>query len=111
MEKKVVFLISSLPFGTLNNYEALRASISFINHNIAIIWKDEGVNFPLKSVDKTMTKTFFRLADDMGVDLYVSEEDLSKINLAHLELEDGIKKIGRDAMIDTIRDAEVVITF
>jgi sulfur relay (sulfurtransferase) DsrF/TusC family protein len=111
MEKKIVFLISSPPFETLNNYEALRASISFIDHAVAIIWMDEGVNFTLKSVDKTMTKTFLRLADDMEVGLYVSEEDLLKKNLDHLELEDVIKKIDQEDILITLRDADIVMTF
>ena len=111
MEKKIVFLISSSPFETLNNYEALRASISFIDHQVAIIWKDEGVYYTLKSVDKNMTKTFLRLAKDMEVELYVSEEDLLKNNLDHLELEDVIKKIDQEDSIITLRDADVVMTF
>lgn len=110
-EKKVIFLISSSPFATLNNYEALRAAISFIDHTISIIWRGEGVNFTLKVVEKTMTKTFLRLAENLDLELYVSEEDLLEKSLDHMELENGIKRINRDDMINALKVADVVITF
>ena len=111
MEKKVVLLISSPPFVTLNNYEALRASISLIDHRVAIIWKDEGVHFTLKSVNKATTKNLLRLAEDLEIDLYVSKGDLMKRSLDHLELEGMIKKIDQECLLNTLRDADVVLTF
>ena len=110
-EKKVVLLISSSPFSTLNTYEALRSSISFIDHEVKIIWKGEGVHFPLKSVDKTMTKTFLRLANDMEIELYVSEKDLAEKGLEGKELEEDIKIMTRNDLIEALNDADIVMTF
>lgn len=110
-EKKVVLMISSSPFSTLNTYEALRSSISFIDHEVKILWSGEGVHFTLKSVEKTMTKSFLRLANDMEIELYVSEKDLTEKGLAGKELEEDIKIMTRNDLIEALNDADIVMTF
>ena len=65
----------------------------------------------MKSVDKTMTKTFLRLANDMEIELYVSEKDLLEKGLVDMELEEDIKTTTRDDLIEALNDADIVMTF
>ena len=41
-EKKIVIIINSSPFNSLNNYEALRSCMSFFDHETTIIWRKNG---------------------------------------------------------------------
>ena len=104
-------MISSSPFSTLNTYEALRSSISFIDHEVKIIWQGEGAHFPLKSVDKTMTQTFLRLANDLEIELYVMEDDLIDRGLEKEDLEEEITMMSQDYLIETLNDSDIVMTF
>ena len=89
-EKKIVFLVSSSPFSTLNNYEALRASLSLFDHQVSIIWREDATHFTKKTVDKTMTKALLRLAEDMEVELYIVKEDLIERGIDETQLEPQI---------------------
>jgi len=111
MEKKIAILISSSPFGTLNNYEALRSSIAFYDHSLQVIWVEDGVYFTLKSTDKTMTQSFLRLADDLGIKLLVVDEDLAERGLRDSQLMPEIQVIDKGEYFDVLSDADVVLSF
>jgi sulfur relay (sulfurtransferase) DsrF/TusC family protein len=110
-EKTIVFLISSSPFKSLNNYEALRSTISFIDHDVFIIWRSEGVFYALSSVDKTRTRNFLRLAKQLDFKLFVALEDLREKGLDDYEIEPTIKPIDDEGLLNTICSADVVFTF
>jgi sulfur relay (sulfurtransferase) DsrF/TusC family protein len=110
-EKTIVFLISSSPFKTLNNYEALRSTISFIDHDVNIIWKSEGVFYTLNSVDKSKTRNFLRLAKQLEFKLFVALEDLREKGLEDCEIEPIITPIENEGLLNTICSADVVFTF
>jgi sulfur relay (sulfurtransferase) DsrF/TusC family protein len=111
MEKKIVILISSSPFGTLNNYEALRSSIAFYDHSLQVIWADNGVFFTLDSTDKTMTRSFLRLASDLGINLLVVDEDLAERGLRSSQLMPEVQVINKGEYIDALTHADVVLSF
>ena len=110
-EKKIVFLVSSSPFSTLNNYEALRASLSLFDHQVSIIWREDATHFTKKIVDKTMTKALLRLAEDMEIELYVVKEDLMERGIDETQLESQIKTIRDGDLVSLIKSADVVINF
>lgn len=110
-EKKIVFLVSSSPFSTLNNYEALRASLSLFDHQISIIWREDATHFTKKTVDKTMTKALLRLAEDMEIELYVVKEDLMERGIDETQLESKIKTIRDGDLVSLLKSADVVINF
>jgi len=110
-EKKIVFLVSSSPFSTLNNYEALRASLSLFDHQISIIWREDATHFTKKTVDKTMTKVLLRLAEDMEIELYVVKEDLMERGIDETQLESQIKTIRDGDLVSLLKSADVVINF
>ena len=110
MEKKVVFHIKSSPYQTLNNYEALRASISCFEHKVCVLWMEDGVYLPLKRSDKKLTQPFIRLSEDMGVTLHVNETDLVDRGLNKDDLVPEAKPIDRNKALEMLLDADFVIT-
>ena len=110
-EKKIVFLISSSPFSTLNNYESLRTSISLFDHQVSVIWMGEATHFTKISVDKTMTKAFLRLAKDLEIELYVVQADLDERGIDTNLLEPMIKTIKNEDLVSLITSANIVMNF
>lgn len=111
MEKKLVTLISSSPFGELNNYEALRSSIVFYDHNLWVVWIQDGVYFTLETTDKTKTQPFLRLACDLSIKLQVVREDLVERGLSDSKLMQGIHVIDNSEYIDLLSNADVVMSY
>lgn len=111
LEKNVLIVISSSPFRSLNCYEALRASISIINHMVKIVWTQQGVYSALKSSKNKMTQPLVRLADDMDIELFVYEKDLEKRNLQDKELVANIAKISHEDFLRELLDSDIVMTF
>ena len=110
-EKNIVFLVSSSPFSTLNNYEALRSSLSFFDHQVSIIWRGDATHFTKNTVEKKMTKNFLRLALDMEIELYAVKEDLIERGIIETELEPQIKSIIKEDLISLLASADVVLNF
>lgn len=110
-EKRIVFLISSSPFSTLNTYEALRASISIFEHQVTVIWRGDATHYTGDSVEKTMCKPFLRLAEDMDIELYVFESDLGKHGLDESQLDSRIKPVNDDDFISILGSADYVMRF
>jgi len=111
MEKKIVILISSSPFGELNNYEALRSSIVFYEHSLWVLWIQDGVYFTLESTDKKRTQQFLRLASELGVKLQVVREYLIERGLDDSELMPEVLVIDRCEYIDLLSNVDLVMSF
>lgn len=109
--KQIVFLISSSPFSTMNNYEALRASLALFDHQVKIVWRDAAVFFTIKTLEKKMTKALLRLADDMEIEMFVNKEDLKEKGIEDSELDSHIKSIDNSSLISILMAADLVITF
>jgi sulfur relay (sulfurtransferase) DsrF/TusC family protein len=110
-EKKIVFLISSSPFSTLKNYEALRSSLSLFDHQVSVIWRNDATHFTKNAVDKTMTKAILRLAEDMDIELYVVENDLMQKGIDSKLIEPQIRPINNDTLISILASADIVMNF
>jgi len=110
-KKNVIIMITSPPFVTLNNYEALRTSIGIIDHKVSVIWMGEGVYCAIKAVDNTLTRSFIRLFEDIDVDLYVDKHDLGERGLEDEELIPEVKPKERTGVLDLICRSDVVLTF
>ena len=111
IEKKIVFLIKYFPYNTLNSYEALRAAISCFEHEVFVLWMEDGVYLPTKRSDHTLTEPFLRLSGDMGVTLYVDEDDLKERGLSSEDLTPQTKPIEKTRAIALLRGADFVMTF
>ena len=95
----------------MNNYEALRASLSIFDHQVTIIWREDAVHFTSSSVEKIMTKPLLRLADDMEIEMFVTKEDLNEKGIDESQLDPYIKSIDYPDMISILGAADVVINF
>jgi len=92
MEKKIVILISSSPFGKLNNYEALRSSMVFYEHSLWVLWIQDGVYF-------------------IGVKLQVVREYLIERGLGDSELMPEVLVIDRCEYIDLLSNVDLVMNY
>ena len=110
-EKNVTILIASPPFRNLNGYEALRASIGLIDHEVKIIWVQDGVYSALQATKNKMSTPIMTLAEDMGIELYVDEKDLQDRNLQDQELADVVEAMPHEAVLANMHEADIVITF
>lgn len=110
-DKNVVIMITSTPLATLNNYEALRTSIALIDQKVSIIWREGGAYNALKAIDHTLTYPFIRLFEDLDINLYVDEHDLSERGLEDAELIPEVKTLERTGVLELICGADVVLTF
>ena len=111
MEKNIIFLVKSTPFVTLNNYEALRTSISLFDHKICVIWSNDGVFFPLKSSDKMMTQPFLRLAKDLDIRLIVDLNDLACRGFTSNEVINEVELMIHEKILEKLAKANIVISF
>jgi len=102
-EKKIVIIINSSPFNSLNNYEALRSCMSFFDHETTIIW--------LNSVDNSATKPFIRNFDAMDINLYVDGQDIEERELQSEDLIPEVEKLQRSDVLKIIKNADVVLSF
>ena len=96
---------------TLNNYEALRSTIGLFDHEVSVIWINDGVFFTVKSTTDDKTEVFLRLAKDMEIKLYVNLDDIISRGYDENSLKNDIKPINSHYFNDIIKDSDVVITF
>jgi sulfur transfer complex TusBCD TusB component (DsrH family) len=111
IEKNVTYLVSSSPFQTLNNYEALRSTIGLFNHEVSIIWIDDGVFFTLKTTNDDRTLPFLRLVQDMEINLYVFIDDLSIRNIDICSVNDIFIPINEKVFNQIIKYSDVIMSF
>jgi sulfur relay (sulfurtransferase) DsrF/TusC family protein len=110
-ENKLVILINSLPFSTLNNYEALRSCMTFFDHEVTVIWRNNGVYNALIKVDNTLTKPFIRNFDVMDINLYVDNKDLEERGLDDEELIPEVKRLKRNDVLKKITNSDIILSF
>ena len=110
-EKKIVIIINSSPFNSLNNYEALRSCMSFFDHETTIILRKNGVYCSLNSVDNSATKPFIRNFDAMDINLYVDGQDIEERELQSEDLIPEVEKLQRSDVLKIIKNADVVLSF
>jgi sulfur relay (sulfurtransferase) DsrF/TusC family protein len=109
--KNIAILISSSPFATLKNYEALRLAISLYDHKVSIIWRGDGVYFPIESTDKTKTQPFIRLTKDLDISLYVDGDDAKRRGIKEDDFISEVKVLGRLRCLEILSGSHHVISF
>lgn len=111
VEQNIVIIINSSPFNSLINYEALRTCMSFFDHEVTVIWRNNGVYNALNRVDNSATKPFIRNFDVMDINLYVDSQDLQERDLQGEDLISEVEKLARSDVIDAINNADLVLSF
>ena len=110
-EYKIVIIINSSPLNTLNNYESLRTCMAFFDHEMKVIWRNNGVYNALNKVDNSSTKPFIRNFEVMDIELYVDGQDLEERGLQGEDLIPEVQKLGRSDVMKAINNADVVLSF
>jgi len=111
-EKNIVIMVTSSPFATLNNYEALRISIGIVDHcKVSIIWKGNGVYNAIKTIDDRFIHHFIRLCEHINISLYVDKNDFSERSLKGEELVPSVRLLEREEVLELICKSDVVLTF
>ena len=110
-EKNLLVIIKSQPFTKLNYYEALRVGVGLWDHDVTILWRDEGVYATIKNADRTLTEQFFKELPGLDTELLVDEEDLVVRGFTSDDLVDGIQPVGKDVIRGFIEKAEASLVF
>ena len=108
---KIIFLIRSTPFQELNNYEAMRASIAFYDHEVTIAWMGDGVYYPLKTSDKSNTQSILRLFKDLNIRLIVDADELLQRGYSNKDIIPEVDPVPHSEVILTLAQADSVLRF
>jgi sulfur relay (sulfurtransferase) DsrF/TusC family protein len=111
MGKKIVFLIQSTPFRDLNNYEAMRASIALIDHDVTVVWMGDGVFYPLKASDKSNTEPILRLFKDLNIRLMVDADELALRGYTSQDVITEAELKSQNEIVDILARADSVLSF
>ena len=111
MGKRIVFLIRSTPYRDLNNYEAMRASIAFFDHEVTVAWLGDGIFYPLKCSDKGNTQPMLRLFKNLNIRLLVDADELSLRGYTSQDLIAVVQALPRNEIIETLVQADSVLSF
>jgi len=101
-EKKMLIIIKSRPFTSLNYYEALRTAVGLWDHEVKVLWMGEGVYAALDRADKTLTGKFLADLPDLDIEMYVDEEALTAKGLTEDKL------VGSAALADQSKVKELL---
>lgn len=110
-EKNLLVIIKSQPFTKLNYYEALRVGVGFWDHEVTILWRNEGVYATIKNADRTLTEQFFKELPSLETALLVDEEDLAVRGFTSDDLIEGIQPVSKDVIRGVIEKAEASLVF
>jgi len=58
MEKRLVIVVKSKPYTTLNTYEALRLAMGLWEHEVSVVWMGDGVYALLGAADMSLDGVF-----------------------------------------------------
>lgn len=114
--KKIAIVIRALPFNTIRNSEALRCAVGLTieeENQIQVFFIDDGV-WTASSLDCNAAKNndldkHVETLEMLGVELIVEQEALIKRDIKVYR--EGIIAMQREAINQTIKEADVVIAF
>jgi sulfur relay protein TusB/DsrH len=109
--KKILIIVKSKPFSQINYYEALRVAVGLWEHEINIIWMEDGVYALLKDADKTLTEKFFKEFPEMEINLFVENEALKKRGFKSDEIYPNVEAIDTKRISDLILEAQASLVF
>ena len=110
-EKKVLIIIKSRPFKSLNYYEALRTAAGLWDHKVNVLWLGEGAYSALKANDKTLSGKFLVDLPDLDIGLYVDNDSLKKKGFKEEDLVENCQIADEDKILSLLNSAEVTLVF
>lgn len=114
-EKHVLITFNRAPFGSVHYTEGLRAAVgvtSGIDENtVDVVFLGDGVYFTLADVDRSDTALYLGTLAKLGYALKVERESLTARGIAEQNLARDVEVIGREQVLDLIRQADLNVDF
>jgi len=110
-EKRLLIIIKSKPYTTLNSYEALRVAIGLWEHEVAILWMGDGVYNLLKDADHTMTTHFHSDFPDLDIETYVEEAAITTRSMGKEDLIQNMVYADEEKITDLLMEVEASLVF
>jgi sulfur relay (sulfurtransferase) DsrF/TusC family protein len=113
--KRVVLVLRNTPLNHIKNLEAFRLGLGLtLSHNeVTVALVDAGVfngiELRPEIVDRPQVASFLGLYDDVGIRTLAEKESLERYGVAALRK--GVEVVERAAIVEAIRQADVVIPF
>jgi sulfur relay (sulfurtransferase) DsrF/TusC family protein len=113
--KRVVLVLRRTPLNHIKNLEAFRLGLGLTlsNLDVTVVMVDEGVFNAIEMkpeiVDRPQVDSFLNYYEDVGVQLLAEREALDKYGVNTLRK--GVEAVERQAIVEVIRGADVVIPF
>ena len=110
-EKKLLFIVKSPPYTTLNYYEALRTAVGAWEHEVRVLWTGDGVYAVLREADHTLTKQFIEDIPDLDIELYLDTESLHARGLDESEVLANITPLDKTGVTGLLSWADQSLAF
>lgn len=114
-QKRVLITFNRAPFGSIHYTEGLRAVVGVTSgideHVVDVVYLGDGVYFTLAGVDRSDSRLYLDTLHTLGYNLKVERESLTARGLTETDLASDVQIIGREQVLDLIRQADVTIDF
>jgi sulfur relay (sulfurtransferase) DsrF/TusC family protein len=110
-ERKVLVIIKSRPFTTLNYYEALRTAAGLWDHKLKVLWLNDGVYSAIDGNDKTFTGKFLSDLPDLDIESFVDGESLKGTGFVSSDLVKNATLVDDEKILAMLDEAEVTLVF
>lgn len=113
--KRVVLLLRHTPLNHIKNLEAFRLGLGLTlsNNEVTVAMVDEGVfnaiDFRPEVVERPQVESFLSFYEDVGIRSVADREALQRHGITALRK--GVEAVDREAIVQAIRGADVVIPF
>ena len=111
MEKRLVIVVKSKPYTTLNTYEALRLAVGLWEHEVSVVWMGDGVYALLGAADMSLDGVFHADLPDLHINSYVDEDTLAERGLKMDSLIDDVRPMSRTDIAKLVAGADASLVF
>jgi len=113
IERPVLILINSRPFGRIINFEGWRASVGMfgMDHEPMMLFMGDGVYALLKHMDDMPIRMFKSTYKSFDGRICASKMSLEKRNINPDEILEEVEILDEDAIADAFMDHDINLTF
>ncbi|MHA1908701.1 MAG: DsrE family protein [Candidatus Thorarchaeota archaeon] len=113
IERPVLILINSRPFGKIINFEGWRASVGMfgMDHEPLMLFMGDGVYAVLKNIDDMPIRMFKATYKSFDGRICVSKRSLDERNISPDEILEEAEILDEDAVADAFMEHDINLTF
>jgi len=113
LERPVLILIKSRPFGTIINFEGWRASVGMfgMDHEPLMLFMGDGVYAVLKNIDDMPIRMFKATYKSFDGRICVSKASLEERNISPDEIIEEAEILDEDAVGKAFVETDIMVTF